>query len=52
MTHQEIEDALAAIGSWTDEAADILNRFADRIDALDIRIADLHARIDEWDIRR
>lgn len=52
MTHDEMEHALDVIASWTDEASDILNRLADRIHAIEVKIGDLHSRIDEWDIRQ
>lgn len=50
MTPKETEDALDLLASWTDEAADVMNRLSDRITALEIKIADLHSRIDEWDL--
>jgi hypothetical protein len=52
MTHEEMEQAIDVFAGWTDEAADVLNRLADRMQALEVKMGDLNSRFDEWDIRR
>lgn len=49
MNDQERLDDLA---QWQAEATDLLRRIIDRMNTIDALLGDLHARIDEWDVRR
>lgn len=50
MTHDEIEEHLAAIDEWTTEVAGVLNTIVDRVNHLSSRVQDLNARVSEFKV--
>jgi hypothetical protein len=53
MNHQDdIQVTVDYLVDWTDNAADVMNRIIDRLDAITVKLGDLSSRVDEWDVRQ